>query len=641
MADVFDFYVYDDRSIQFTLAEPIMLEDKDVTQFRFRIPKSLNGFDMSDWEWWFIFVNPKGTKYTTLLELTDDEDEPDEYSVATYTVGYGFSGNVGTVRFSIEALNVSGEDIVNEWHTKTYSTAVIDTLQGLRAVIPEPDGQVSTGITEEVKQALLQIARKVAYIDEHGQTYYDALYNALYAVLSVNISPSSITLNAIGNTSQLTATTVPTGANVIWVSSDTSVATVSDNGLVTSVAWGSATITATAGNKTATCSVMVAQASVVAITADYNQSGTVYTTASLDDLKSDLTVSAEWNDGTSSIVADTDYTLSGTLTEGTSTVTVAYGGKTTTFTVTVTHAVAQYTITNNLTNCTNSNSATVINEETAYSGTLIATSGNVMSTVVITMSGTDITSTAYNSETGAINITSVTGNVVITAEAVEDVGWISGVPYDVEWTTGYRINNNTGATEENTTRDVSDFMPCRGVSALTYENIVANSNRVFYYYDSEMNYIYASYKGSGTATTMPPYPVPRNARYVRFVKASTTTNASVIPNKYPTLTESTAWVANQKYVLSYSEDTSADGNGNTTSDPALCYGATKLYTNLQNRSFVYFLDSEKGELSTVTIQNPSATYINVPEGAYYFKINPKQGAEKYDSNTNNPWVYME
>ena len=43
-----------------------------------------------------------------------------------------------------------------------------------------------------------------------------------------------------------------------------------------------------------------------------------------------------------------------------------------------------------------------------------------MASVVITMGGTDITSTAYNSGTGAISITSVTGNIVITATAVEE-----------------------------------------------------------------------------------------------------------------------------------------------------------------------------------------------------------------------------
>lgn len=70
------------------------------------------------------------------------------------------------------------------------------------------------------------------------------------------------------------------------------------------------------------------------ITCVYTQSGTVYDTASLNSLKSDLVVTAHYTNSTTGTV--TDYTLTGTLTVGTSTITVTYGGKTTTFTVTVT-----------------------------------------------------------------------------------------------------------------------------------------------------------------------------------------------------------------------------------------------------------------------------------------------------------------
>ena len=77
---------------------------------------------------------------------------------------------------------------------------------------------------------------------------------------------------------------------------------------------------------------------LVSISAVYTQSGTVYDTDTLDSLKTDLVVTATWSDTSTSTVASADYTLSGTLTEGTSTITVAYGGKTTTFNVTVTSA---------------------------------------------------------------------------------------------------------------------------------------------------------------------------------------------------------------------------------------------------------------------------------------------------------------
>lgn len=75
------------------------------------------------------------------------------------------------------------------------------------------------------------------------------------------------------------------------------------------------------------------------IVADYEQDRPIYDTDSLDAIKvgDDLIVTAYYDDGTHIDLADSAYTLSGTLTAGTSTITVSYGGKTTTISVTVTH----------------------------------------------------------------------------------------------------------------------------------------------------------------------------------------------------------------------------------------------------------------------------------------------------------------
>lgn len=121
-------------------------------------------------------------------------------------------------------------------------------------------GGSGSGLTEDIKAAMLQIAQKVAYIDAQGQTYYDAMYNALYP-----------------------------------------------------------------------------PADLVSISAVYTQSGTVYDTDTLDSLKEDLAVTAHYSDQTTETV--TTYTLSGTLAEGTSIITVSYYGKTTTFNVTVTGTI--------------------------------------------------------------------------------------------------------------------------------------------------------------------------------------------------------------------------------------------------------------------------------------------------------------
>ena len=197
-----------------------------------------------------------------------------------------------------------------------------------------------TGISDDVKVALLQIASKVAYIDEDGQDYYDDLYDALYPPIpatGITLSSNTLSFDTLNATQTLTATITPSDSTdtVTWASSDQTKATVA-NGVVTSVGYGSCTITATAGSVSATCSVSIEQASLSSISAVYTQSGTVYDTASLDSLKTDLVVTAHWSNSTTSTVASTDYTLSGTLTAGTSTITVSYGGKTTTFTVTVT-----------------------------------------------------------------------------------------------------------------------------------------------------------------------------------------------------------------------------------------------------------------------------------------------------------------
>lgn len=197
-------------------------------------------------------------------------------------------------------------------------------------------GSGGSGLTEGVKVALLQLAQKVAYINDDGQDYYDDLYDALYAITAITLNTNSISMQTIGATSQLTATTTPAGGNVTWSSSNTSVATVSSTGLVTSVAYGSATITATAGNVSATCNVVVAQATCTGITASYTQSGTVYSDDSLDSLKSDLVVTALYDNGTSQVLSDSAYTLTGSLGSATSVITATFSGKTATFNVSVT-----------------------------------------------------------------------------------------------------------------------------------------------------------------------------------------------------------------------------------------------------------------------------------------------------------------
>lgn len=80
------------------------------------------------------------------------------------------------------------------------------------------------------------------------------------AATKVTLDKTTLSLEE-GASAQLTATVTPANSTdtVTWQSSDTKVATVDENGNVTAVAAGKATITATAGSKKATCAVTVTE----------------------------------------------------------------------------------------------------------------------------------------------------------------------------------------------------------------------------------------------------------------------------------------------------------------------------------------------------------------------------------------------
>ena len=95
--------------------------------------------------------------------------------------------------------------------------------------------------------------------------------------------------------------------------------------------------------------------------------------------------------------------------------------------------VTTYMIMNALSHVTNSNDATGCEEGDSYTGTLTADTDYIIDTVTVTMGGVDITSTAYNN--GVITIASVTGDIVITANA-------KAVKYSYVYTNGDLIKVN-------------------------------------------------------------------------------------------------------------------------------------------------------------------------------------------------------
>lgn len=79
---------------------------------------------------------------------------------------------------------------------------------------------------------------------------------AISTVTALSISPTTESI-AVDETATITATTTPSGKNVIWATSNPRVATVSNTGVVTGVAAGTAVITAVSGAYSASCTVTV------------------------------------------------------------------------------------------------------------------------------------------------------------------------------------------------------------------------------------------------------------------------------------------------------------------------------------------------------------------------------------------------
>ncbi|MFI3303622.1 MAG: Ig-like domain-containing protein [Rikenellaceae bacterium] len=131
---------------------------------------------------------------------------------------------------------------------------------------------------------------------------------------SITIAPTTLTLSP-GGYETLTATLAPTGSTgtISWSSSNSSVASVSDGGLVYAVSEGSATIYATCGSLSATCAVTVGAAETHAslLGSDYYLVSLDYITYDtvadrvvqdlrVDDLNTFLYVWAGYTAGTSS-----------------------------------------------------------------------------------------------------------------------------------------------------------------------------------------------------------------------------------------------------------------------------------------------------------------------------------------------------
>lgn len=245
-------------------------------------------------------------------------------------------------------------------------------------------------------------------------------------VTSITLSPSTLTLTANGETSQLTATILPTTAtdqSLTWSSSDTSMVTVDENGLVTVVDdTCNDTVTITATNEesgvTGTCIITVA----IAVTGISVSPSTLTLTANEETSQLTATVSPSnaynpnvtWTSSDTSIVTVSSNGLV-TVVDGcesgdvTITATTEDGGYTDTCTVTVDIAVLTVSLLTSATSMYIGDTATVEATYTPTNANITATEWTCTPTSIITMSsGTDIYEkiiTGVKAGTGTVTFT--------------------------------------------------------------------------------------------------------------------------------------------------------------------------------------------------------------------------------------------
>lgn len=132
-----------------------------------------------------------------------------------------------------------------------------------------------------------------------------------------------------------------------------------------------------------------------------------------------------------------------------------------------------YTVTNTLTNATNDNSSTSVEENTSYTANIVPNADYTLNSVTVTMGGIDVTGSVYNN--GVINISNVTGNIVIVAIAYNENMSVSMIPTSLNFS-GFSINTETGYCSMGASTNAPSFP----LNLVTVKNLYFTSDEDVY-----------------------------------------------------------------------------------------------------------------------------------------------------------------
>ena len=209
-----------------------------------------------------------------------------------------------------------------------YLTVAANYSDGTSSVVSSTDYTLSGALTAPTSTI------QVSYAGQSDTFSVNVTVNPVYLV---SITAAFNQTGTVYDTDSLTV--LDQYLTVTGTYSDSTTATISsiDYVLSGSLVTPSSTITVSYGGQSDTFTVSVTANVMTSITAVFIQGlNVIYDTDSLSALIPYLTVTGTYTNGSTTTISSSDYTLSGSLTAGTSTITVTYGALTDTFTVNVT-----------------------------------------------------------------------------------------------------------------------------------------------------------------------------------------------------------------------------------------------------------------------------------------------------------------
>ena len=325
-----------------------------VNRVQFPTWTEKNGQDdlLSNWE---VSSKASGTRngntFTFRVKTSDHNNESGVYHTHIYAYDNSYRGNcagavtltatvpVPTVAVSGVRLNKTSLSFTGTGSSQTL-TATVSPSNATNKTLTWSSSNtsvatVSNGVVKAVGFGTATITAK----SNNGKTASCSVTVNPIQPTGIKATPETSTLYGLNGTVKLSANVMPSNATnkaVTWSSRNTSVATVSSDGTVKAVGYGTTVITATTVNGlTSNCTINVKKEEVTSLTIATKPTKTNYYVG--DTLNTaGLTLKAAYNNGTTqTITGGFTCTPTALSTAGAQTVTVNYGGKTATFTVNV------------------------------------------------------------------------------------------------------------------------------------------------------------------------------------------------------------------------------------------------------------------------------------------------------------------